>query len=134
MQADGSCRCCAEPAFFWLSLLAGLFAMRWVIKTSIRAALSLDGADELSRATAAVSKIGVNYMQTTALLFPEHPNVVVREELRERRTGLPCDERSPVHKMSRRPSFEWMRFSEVQGAPRRKGGGAERGAERPAPS
>ena len=53
-------------------------------------------------------------LQTTALLFPEHPNVVVREELRERRTGLPCDERSPVHKMSRRPSFEWMRFSEVR--------------------
>ena len=68
MQADGSCRCCASSAVMWLSLLAGLYAMRWVIKTSIRAALSLDGADELSRATAAVSKIGVNYMQTTALL------------------------------------------------------------------
>ena len=62
MQADGSCQCCASSAVQWLSLLAGLYAMRWVIKTSIRAALSLDGADELSRATAAVSKIGVNYM------------------------------------------------------------------------
>ena len=29
-------------------------------------------------------------LQTAALLFPEHPNVVVREELRERRTGLTC--------------------------------------------
>ena len=52
-------------------------------------------------------------LQTAALLFPEHPNVVVREELRERRTGLPCDERSSIRIMSRRASFEWMRFSEV---------------------
>jgi len=29
-------------------------------------------------------------LQTAGLLFPEHPNVVVREELRERRTGLTC--------------------------------------------
>lgn len=53
-------------------------------------------------------------LQTAALLFPEHPKVVVREELRERRTGLPCDERSSIRNISRRPSFQWMWFSEVQ--------------------
>ena len=52
-------------------------------------------------------------LQTTALLFPGHNQVRVREELRERRTGLPCDERSSAREMSRRGSFRNMRFSQV---------------------
>lgn len=52
-------------------------------------------------------------LQTAALIFPDHPDVRVREELRERRTGLPCDERSSASRMKTRRSFGRMRFSLV---------------------
>ena len=58
-------------------------------------------------------------LQTAALIFPEHGDVRVREELRERRTGLPCDERSSVVTMSKRRSFSRMRFSMVPPSPMR---------------
>mgnify|MGYP001400674507 FL=1 len=50
-------------------------------------------------------------LQTASLVFPDHENVRVREELRERRTGLPCDERSSAKSMAN--VFNRMRFSMV---------------------
>jgi len=47
-------------------------------------------------------------LQTTALIFPGHPGVHIRECLRERRTGLPCDERQPALQIRSRPSFAFM--------------------------
>jgi broad specificity phosphatase PhoE len=44
-------------------------------------------------------------LQTGAAMFPEHPNIHVHEILRERRTGLPCDERSPVNYPSENKTF-----------------------------
>mmetsp|Transcript_84460 Transcript_84460/g.242513 ORF Transcript_84460/g.242513 Transcript_84460/m.242513 type:complete len:360 (+) Transcript_84460:51-1130(+) len=47
-------------------------------------------------------------LQTTNLVFPSHPNVHMCEALRERRTGLPCDERKPAKFIRRRPEFRHM--------------------------
>jgi len=52
-------------------------------------------------------------LQTAAVLFPEHPGVHIREMLRERRTGLPCDERSPASAMIKRASFQHMSFTQL---------------------
>jgi len=48
-----------------------------------------------------------------AVTFAGHSNVFVRDELRERRTGLPCDERSPTYALEHRSSFENMYFSSL---------------------
>ena len=68
LQSDGTCACCASPTVVWLALLAALGAMGWVIRTSVRAALAVGNADELSRVMATLAKIGVNYAQMTSLL------------------------------------------------------------------
>ena len=84
---------------------AGALEVREIIQTLITSGLpkpTLVLTSPLQRA-----------LQTTALLFPSHDNVRVREELRERKTGLPCDERSSAMEMSRRGSFRNMRFSQV---------------------
>jgi len=47
-------------------------------------------------------------LQTTAIIFPDHPGVHMRECLRERRTGLPCDERQPAVAINKRASFAFM--------------------------
>mmetsp|Transcript_58449 Transcript_58449/g.163750 ORF Transcript_58449/g.163750 Transcript_58449/m.163750 type:complete len:347 (+) Transcript_58449:152-1192(+) len=47
-------------------------------------------------------------LQTTAIIFPDHPGVHMRECLRERRTGLPCDERQPAMAIHKRESFAFM--------------------------
>lgn len=47
-------------------------------------------------------------LQTTAIVFPKHPSIHIRECLRERRTGLPCDERQSALHIRRRPSFAHM--------------------------
>jgi len=47
-------------------------------------------------------------LQTTAIIFPGHPGVHMRECLRERRTGLPCDERQSASLIRSRPSFAFM--------------------------
>lgn len=47
-------------------------------------------------------------LKTAAIVFPQHPRIVVNEDLRERMTGLPCDNKSPTDTMSRRLSFQGM--------------------------
>ena len=76
LQSDGSCVCCASPAVVWLTLLAGLGAVAWVLSTSLRSALRSAGGEEGEEGeedrppdvAAMVAKIGVNYVQTTSLL------------------------------------------------------------------
>jgi broad specificity phosphatase PhoE len=52
-------------------------------------------------------------MQTAAAMFPQHPNVHVHEIIRERRTGLPCDERSPTNYPARRKTFRYMHMTGI---------------------
>lgn len=52
-------------------------------------------------------------LQTAAILFPGHPAVHVREELRERKTGRPCDEPGRPRNLSRRPTFANMNFAQL---------------------
>jgi len=52
-------------------------------------------------------------LQTAASVFPSHPNVRVHELVRERRTGLACDEPSPQRAMCRRRTFSHMDFGNV---------------------
>lgn len=53
-------------------------------------------------------------LQTAAILFPEHPGIHVREELRERRTGLPCDQRQRADLVAMRQTFNFMSFDELK--------------------
>ena len=48
-------------------------------------------------------------LQTADLVFPDHANIHVREELRERITGHACDSRHHTHTLRKRKSFK--RFS-----------------------
>lgn len=52
-------------------------------------------------------------LQTASAIFPYHSNVHVREDVRERRTLLPCDTRSRASDMSSRPSFRQLDFNGV---------------------
>eukprot|EP00416_Gambierdiscus_australes_P046684 CAMPEP_0171102702 /NCGR_PEP_ID=MMETSP0766_2-20121228/58505_1 /TAXON_ID=439317 /ORGANISM="Gambierdiscus australes, Strain CAWD 149" /LENGTH=313 /DNA_ID=CAMNT_0011563045 /DNA_START=33 /DNA_END=974 /DNA_ORIENTATION=- len=56
-------------------------------------------------------------LETAAILFPDHPRVLVYEDLRERRTGLPCDERKAASDLARQSSFSNMDFSNLIEAP-----------------
>eukprot|EP00420_Gonyaulax_spinifera_P037587 CAMPEP_0197884042 /NCGR_PEP_ID=MMETSP1439-20131203/10647_1 /TAXON_ID=66791 /ORGANISM="Gonyaulax spinifera, Strain CCMP409" /LENGTH=320 /DNA_ID=CAMNT_0043503771 /DNA_START=17 /DNA_END=977 /DNA_ORIENTATION=+ len=47
-------------------------------------------------------------LQTASIIFPGHPGTHIREFLRERRTGLPCDERQPASALAKRASFVYM--------------------------
>lgn len=53
-------------------------------------------------------------LQTTAIIFPGHPGTHIREFLRERRTGLPCDERHSASALRARPSFMHMSSTDLQ--------------------
>lgn len=53
-------------------------------------------------------------LQTAALIFPSHPNTHVVEALRERRTGLPCDERKAAIEVSARKTFCHMSFNHLK--------------------
>jgi len=53
-------------------------------------------------------------LQTGAAMFPQHPNVHVHEIIRERRTGLPCDERSPVSYPSQSLSLCHMHLTGIE--------------------
>eukprot|EP00928_Gymnodinium_smaydae_P070790 TRINITY_DN5455_c0_g1_i1.p1 TRINITY_DN5455_c0_g1~~TRINITY_DN5455_c0_g1_i1.p1 ORF type:complete len:1216 (+),score=283.50 TRINITY_DN5455_c0_g1_i1:77-3724(+) len=53
-------------------------------------------------------------LQTAAIVFANHPNMHVREELRERRTGLPCDERKAAEEVAMRTSFCFMSFENLR--------------------
>mmetsp|Transcript_83050 Transcript_83050/g.230645 ORF Transcript_83050/g.230645 Transcript_83050/m.230645 type:complete len:351 (-) Transcript_83050:93-1145(-) len=59
-------------------------------------------------------------LQTAAAVFPGHPNVRVHELVRERRTGLPCDEPSPQGEMCQQPCFSYMDFGNVLQAERQQ--------------
>mmetsp|Transcript_52654 Transcript_52654/g.125800 ORF Transcript_52654/g.125800 Transcript_52654/m.125800 type:complete len:287 (-) Transcript_52654:139-999(-) len=76
-------------------------------KTELESLLSAEGL-------AAPSSIFVSplqrALQTATIVFPEHPSIHVREQLRERRTGLPCDEHVPQIQAARRSSFQHMSF------------------------
>jgi broad specificity phosphatase PhoE len=53
-------------------------------------------------------------LQTADLIFPDHSNIIVREELRERMTGRPADNRMASHlseKQFRRFSFVRLRLN-----------------------
>eukprot|EP00445_Apocalathium_hangoei_P035908 CAMPEP_0203954616 /NCGR_PEP_ID=MMETSP0359-20131031/87555_1 /ASSEMBLY_ACC=CAM_ASM_000338 /TAXON_ID=268821 /ORGANISM="Scrippsiella Hangoei, Strain SHTV-5" /LENGTH=1145 /DNA_ID=CAMNT_0050888149 /DNA_START=48 /DNA_END=3483 /DNA_ORIENTATION=+ len=52
-------------------------------------------------------------LQTAALIFPGHPNTHVVEALRERRTGLPCDERKSAQEVAMRATFQHMSFENL---------------------
>jgi len=52
-------------------------------------------------------------LQTAAAVFPEHSNVRVHGLVRERRTGLACDELSPQREMCLHSDFTYMDFSNV---------------------
>jgi len=52
-------------------------------------------------------------LQTAALIFPGNPNTHVVEALRERRTGLPCDERKRAEEVARRQTFCHMSFEHL---------------------
>jgi len=52
-------------------------------------------------------------LQTAALVFPGHPDTVVVEALRERRTGLPCDERKNAEEVAMRKTFDYMCFDKI---------------------
>lgn len=56
-------------------------------------------------------------LKTAQVIFKEHPNVRVREELRERITGLPCDTPSSRELMQKRVSF--LDFKWDDDAPKR---------------
>ncbi|CAE7222345.1 PEPKR2 [Symbiodinium pilosum] len=68
-------------------------------------------------------------LQTAAILFPEHPGIHVREELRERRTGLPCDERQCADQVAMRNTFNFMSFDELRSHDRHNSRNAEDGEE-----
>jgi hypothetical protein len=53
-------------------------------------------------------------LQTAALAFPGHPNVHVREELRERQTGYACDSRQPTESLMKRKSFQHFSMSRLR--------------------
>mmetsp|Transcript_48248 Transcript_48248/g.136302 ORF Transcript_48248/g.136302 Transcript_48248/m.136302 type:complete len:259 (-) Transcript_48248:108-884(-) len=48
------------------------------------------------------------------MIFPYHANVYVREQIRERRTGHPCDSRHVACCTARQPNFRQMDFTEVE--------------------
>jgi len=52
-------------------------------------------------------------LQTAGIIFPDHPCVQVHSELRERRTGLPCDQPSSPKMMKNSPSFSSFDFSDI---------------------
>mmetsp|Transcript_2586 Transcript_2586/g.6219 ORF Transcript_2586/g.6219 Transcript_2586/m.6219 type:complete len:300 (-) Transcript_2586:56-955(-) len=51
-------------------------------------------------------------LQTAAVMFPNHSRVSVRNLLRERCTGFPCDERSEGPGLQSRKSFRHMSFDD----------------------
>eukprot|EP00928_Gymnodinium_smaydae_P018155 TRINITY_DN1690_c0_g1_i5.p1 TRINITY_DN1690_c0_g1~~TRINITY_DN1690_c0_g1_i5.p1 ORF type:complete len:1307 (-),score=310.58 TRINITY_DN1690_c0_g1_i5:3-3923(-) len=53
-------------------------------------------------------------LQTAAEMFPYHSSVHALEELRERRTGLPCDSRNRASTMCNRPSFHQIDFNKIK--------------------
>ena len=54
-------------------------------------------------------------LQTAALIFPDHEKSCVRacEELRERRTGLPCDTRSRAELLCQRATFKSITLDDI---------------------
>lgn len=52
-------------------------------------------------------------LQTAAAMFPDHHRVTVHEILRERQTGLPCDERSTKRQLKAMRAFSHMCFKDV---------------------
>mmetsp|Transcript_12253 Transcript_12253/g.27786 ORF Transcript_12253/g.27786 Transcript_12253/m.27786 type:complete len:290 (-) Transcript_12253:95-964(-) len=52
-------------------------------------------------------------LQTAAILFPGHQGIHVREQLRERRTGRPCDEHANPLQAARRNSFSHMSWNDL---------------------
>lgn len=55
-------------------------------------------------------------LKTAATIFPQHTNVRVREELRERLTGRPADYHAPSSQMARRKSFTNFSFQQQLGS------------------
>jgi broad specificity phosphatase PhoE len=53
-------------------------------------------------------------LQTASRVFPDHPNIHVREELRERLTGRPADNRFSSTELSRRDSFKKFSFKHLR--------------------
>mmetsp|Transcript_8259 Transcript_8259/g.23667 ORF Transcript_8259/g.23667 Transcript_8259/m.23667 type:complete len:326 (-) Transcript_8259:106-1083(-) len=50
-------------------------------------------------------------LKTAAIIYEGHPDIRVVDELRERQTGLPCDERSSARMMRKRSTFQDMMWS-----------------------
>mmetsp|Transcript_141650 Transcript_141650/g.353185 ORF Transcript_141650/g.353185 Transcript_141650/m.353185 type:complete len:283 (+) Transcript_141650:93-941(+) len=63
-------------------------------RSSIR---GLTTAERLPQPTTILVSPLLRTLQSASILFPDHPNIRVCEMLRERRTGLPCDEHSPLN-------------------------------------
>mmetsp|Transcript_46037 Transcript_46037/g.99979 ORF Transcript_46037/g.99979 Transcript_46037/m.99979 type:complete len:718 (+) Transcript_46037:39-2192(+) len=61
-------------------------------------------------------------LQTATLLFPNHPRILAKEILREKRTGLPCDERKAVWELAN--NFPQVDFEDISKADVASGGGS----------
>eukprot|EP00931_Biecheleriopsis_adriatica_P050871 TRINITY_DN29486_c0_g1_i1.p1 TRINITY_DN29486_c0_g1~~TRINITY_DN29486_c0_g1_i1.p1 ORF type:complete len:296 (-),score=44.20 TRINITY_DN29486_c0_g1_i1:336-1223(-) len=53
-------------------------------------------------------------LQTASIVFPGHDEIHVREVLRERCTGFPCDMRSSVFELQGRQTFQHMSFDQLR--------------------
>jgi broad specificity phosphatase PhoE len=53
-------------------------------------------------------------LQTASLIFPNHKNMLVREELRERLTGRPADNRASSAELSKNESFKHLDFHHIR--------------------
>lgn len=53
-------------------------------------------------------------LETADLIFPDHDNIRVRDELRERQTGLPPDSRQSTASLRRRPTFHRFSMSRLR--------------------
>eukprot|EP00929_Paragymnodinium_shiwhaense_P050173 TRINITY_DN25287_c0_g1_i1.p1 TRINITY_DN25287_c0_g1~~TRINITY_DN25287_c0_g1_i1.p1 ORF type:complete len:1418 (-),score=248.97 TRINITY_DN25287_c0_g1_i1:25-4278(-) len=67
----------------------------------------------LPRPTAILTSPLLRTLETASIIFPFHSCVHVREDLRERRTGLPCDSRLQAVVRERQQRFQQMDFSDV---------------------
>lgn len=98
--------------------------------TFFDAQLSNQGAQEASEASNDLQTIcdnlGVEFptevmvsplqrtLQTASLVFPNHKNMLVREELRERLTGRPADNRASSAELSKEPNYKHLDFHHIR--------------------
>jgi broad specificity phosphatase PhoE len=85
-------------------------------RDALRAQSELAGLHDRGhpRPTAVLTSPLLRTLETSAIIFPFHSCVQVREDLRERRTGLPCDCRQVGSIRERQQRFQQMDFTDVK--------------------